>query len=109
MVLLCATCFGSLMDIDKFVRLKLTSFSSHCFGSLMDIDKFVHKRRTYHYNARFGSLMDIDKFVRQALCSNTGRRFGSLMDKIKQDLYYTLKAAILGGLFHAFITTNCEN
>ena len=53
--------------------------------------------------------MDIDKFVRQALCSNTGRRFGSLMDKIKQDLYYTLKAAILGGLFHAFITTNCEN
>ena len=58
---------------------------------------------------RFGSLMDIDKFVRQALCSNTGRRFGSLMDKIKQDLYYTLKAAILGGLFHAFITTNCEN
>ena len=75
----------------------------------MDIDKFVLIAPSSPAAQGFGSLMDIDKFVRQALCSNTGRRFGSLMDKIKQDLYYTLKAAILGGLFHAFITTNCEN
>lgn len=53
--------------------------------------------------------MDIDKFVPVTVISSMLSRFGSLMDKIKQDLYYTLKAAILGGLFHAFITTNCEN
>ena len=53
--------------------------------------------------------MDIDKFVPYRRHSSYASRFGSLMDKIKQDLYYTLKAAILGGLFHAFITTNCEN
>lgn len=53
--------------------------------------------------------MDIDKFVQTASVRFEHGCFGSLMDKIKQDLYYTLKAAILGGLFHAFITTNCEN
>ncbi len=53
--------------------------------------------------------MDIDKFVHFHQIQNGCVCFGSLMDKIKQDLYYTLKAAILGGLFHAFITTNCEN
>lgn len=53
--------------------------------------------------------MDIDKFVRGIVVNLNNGGFGSLMDKIKQDLYYTLKAAILGGLFHAFITTNCEN
>lgn len=53
--------------------------------------------------------MDIDKFVRTDNSGFSLIGFGSLMDKIKQDLYYTLKAAILGGLFHAFITTNCEN
>lgn len=53
--------------------------------------------------------MDIDKFVQGNATLGNYLRFGSLMDKIKQDLYYTLKAAILGGLFHAFITTNCEN
>lgn len=53
--------------------------------------------------------MDIDKFVQKELEAIKDESFGSLMDKIKQDLYYTLKAAILGGLFHAFITTNCEN
>ena len=57
----------------------------------------------------FGSLMDIDKFVPYRRHSSYASRFGSLMDKIKQDLYYTLKAAILGGLFRTFITTNCEN
>ena len=53
--------------------------------------------------------MDIDKFVLKVVFDAFIEGFGSLMDKIKQDLYYTLKAAILGGLFHAFITTNCEN
>ena len=53
--------------------------------------------------------MDIDKFVLLLNSAIRTASFGSLMDKIKQDLYYTLKAAILGGLFHAFITTNCEN
>lgn len=53
--------------------------------------------------------MDIDKFVLADFSAFVMYCFGSLMDKIKQDLYYTLKAAILGGLFHAFITTNCEN
>lgn len=53
--------------------------------------------------------MDIDKFVLETKIQDVIYSFGSLMDKIKQDLYYTLKAAILGGLFHAFITTNCEN
>lgn len=53
--------------------------------------------------------MDIDKFVLTSAVILLRVCFGSLMDKIKQDLYYTLKAAILGGLFHAFITTNCEN
>lgn len=53
--------------------------------------------------------MDIDKFVLPTNHTQIILSFGSLMDKIKQDLYYTLKAAILGGLFHAFITTNCEN
>ena len=75
------------MDIDKFVQGNLSFLLLYCFGSLMDIDKFVPYRRHSSYASRFGSLMD----------------------KIKQDLYYTLKAAILGGLFHAFITTNCEN
>ena len=75
------------MDIDKFVLHYFPSIPGNGFGSLMDIDKFVH----FH------------QIQNGCVC------FGSLMDKIKQDLYYTLKAAILGGLFHAFITTNCEN
>ena len=33
--------FGSLMDIDKFVRLLQFLVSLVSFGSLMDIDKFV--------------------------------------------------------------------
>ena len=79
------------------------------FGSLMDIDKFVLQAWASIQASSFGSLMDIDKFVPYRRHSSYASRFGSLMDKIKQDLYYTLKAAILGGLFHAFITTNCEN
>ena len=75
----------------------------------MDIDKFVLSLRFMKTQKGFGSLMDIDKFVPVTVISSMLSRFGSLMDKIKQDLYYTLKAAILGGLFHAFITTNCEN
>ena len=79
------------------------------FGSLMDIDKFVRGLNVASLTIGFGSLMDIDKFVQTASVRFEHGCFGSLMDKIKQDLYYTLKAAILGGLFHAFITTNCEN
>ena len=75
----------------------------------MDIDKFVLPLRLLLFVGCFGSLMDIDKFVPRRKRLWRFIRFGSLMDKIKQDLYYTLKAAILGGLFHAFITTNCEN
>ena len=75
----------------------------------MDIDNFVRFGRLTDCRACFGSLMDIDKFVQGNATLGNYLRFGSLMDKIKQDLYYTLKAAILGGLFHAFITTNCEN
>ena len=75
----------------------------------MDIDKFVPAKIVSSAKCRFGSLMDIDKFVRTDNSGFSLIGFGSLMDKIKQDLYYTLKAAILGGLFHAFITTNCEN
>ena len=74
----------------------------------MDIDKFVHFLALLLHSISFGSLMDIDKFVRTDNSGFSLIGFGSLMDKIKQDLYYTLKAAILGGLFHAFITTNCE-
>ena len=79
------------------------------FGSLMDIDKFVLALNISILHSSFGSLMDIDKFVLADFSAFVMYCFGSLMDKIKQDLYYTLKAAILGGLFHAFITTNCEN
>ena len=79
------------------------------FGSLMDIDKSVHCLDELQRSDCFGSLMDIDKFVPLCRPYISSVCFGSLMDKIKQDLYYTLKAAILGGLFHAFITTNCEN
>ena len=75
----------------------------------MDIDKFVQLTETRSCRVSFGSLMDIDKFVLSPCSQADHSGFGSLMDKIKQDLYYTLKAAILGGLFHAFITTNCEN
>ena len=75
----------------------------------MDIDKFVRRVSANSAYSCFGSLMDIDKFVRGIVVNLNNGGFGSLMDKIKQDLYYTLKAAILGGLFHAFITTNCEN
>ena len=57
----------------------------------------------------FGSLMDIDKFVQPNSNILLLGSFGSLMDKIKQDLCHMSKAAILGGLFHAFITTNGEN
>ena len=74
----------------------------------MDIDKFVQQDMICRKWICFGSLMDIDKFVRTDNSGFSLIGFGSLMDKIKQDLYYTLKAAILGGLFHAFITTNCE-
>ena len=75
----------------------------------MDIDKFVLALNISILHSSFGSLMDIDKFVLADFSAFVMYCFGSLMDKIKQDLYYTLKAAILGGLFHAFITTNCEN
>ena len=75
----------------------------------MDIDKFVLSQSFPEAAKCFGSLMDIDKFVLTSAVILLRVCFGSLMDKIKQDLYYTLKAAILGGLFHAFITTNCEN
>ena len=75
----------------------------------MDIDKFVPFQDIANKIGSFGSLMDIDKFVLETKIQDVIYSFGSLMDKIKQDLYYTLKAAILGGLFHAFITTNCEN
>ena len=97
------------MDIDKFVLCETDSHHNRSFGSLMDIDKFVPVTVISSMLSRFGSLMDIDKFVPYRRHSSYASRFGSLMDKIKQDLYYTLKAAILGGLFHAFITTNCEN
>ena len=97
------------MDIDKFVLQRQSRCPPQCFGSLMDIDKFVHATFPPSYRVRFGPLMDIDKFVQTHFFHGCGDSFGSLMDKIKQDLYYTLKAAILGGLFHAFITTNCEN
>ena len=97
------------MDIDKFVLDPWFIDYSIRFGSLMDIDKFVRRVSANSAYSCFGSLMDIDKFVRGIVVNLNNGGFGSLMDKIKQDLYYTLKAAILGGLFHAFITTNCEN
>ena len=97
------------MDIDKFVHFLALLLHSISFGSLIDIDKFVLSKLACCTKGRFGSLMDIDKFVRTDNSGFSLIGFGSLMDKIKQDLYYTLKAAILGGLFHAFITTNCEN
>ena len=97
------------MDIDKFVLKQMRKKDVKGFGSLMDIDKFVLLPDSKCSVHSFGSLMDIDKFVPYRRHSSYASRFGSLMDKIKQDLYYTLKAAILGGLFHAFITTNCEN
>ena len=96
------------MDIDKFVHFLALLLHSISFGSLMDIDKFVQQDMICRKWICFGSLMDIDKFVRTDNSGFSLIGFGSLMDKIKQDLYYTLKAAILGGLFHAFITTNCE-
>ena len=97
------------MDIDKFVQNYMIEWLQSSFGSLMDIDKFVLALNISILHSSFGSLMDIDKFVLADFSAFVMYCFGSLMDKIKQDLYYTLKAAILGGLFHAFITTNCEN
>ena len=97
------------MDIDKFVPSPASVLCPLSFDSLMDIDKFVHCLDELQRSDCFGSLMDIDKFVPLCRPYISSVCFGSLMDKIKLDLYYTLKAAILGGLFHAFITTNCEN
>ena len=55
--------FGSLMDIDKFVRGKGWKHNCAGFGSLMDIDKFVQDIYRNAVQECFGSLMDIDKFV----------------------------------------------
>ena len=52
--------FGSLMDIDRLIQVRLTFTEEVRFGSLMDIDRLIHARKQAFDKISFGSLMDID-------------------------------------------------
>ena len=68
------------MDIDKLIPVPLPGTSLFRFGSLMDIDKLIRMANEVPPQEGFGSLMDIDKLIPVPLPGTSLFRFGSLMD-----------------------------
>ena len=55
--------FGSLMNIDKLIRINIWGDGTMGFGSLMNIDKLILGFVTALLMGCFGSLMNIDKLI----------------------------------------------